>query len=164
MIIIRLLRVGKRNQPFFKIVVTDKRRAVRSGKFIEQVGSYNPLKKEKILNAERIKYWISVGAKASPTIHNMFISEKIIEGKKIPVHKKSKKKVEAAPEVAAVVAAPVAPAVEKAPEVPKIEEAPKAEEPVKIEAPAPEPTPEAPKPETPVAETSSPESSEGPKA
>ena len=43
------------------------------------------MKKEKILNAERIKYWISVGAKASPTIHNLLISEKVIEGKMLPI-------------------------------------------------------------------------------
>ena len=96
MLVIRFFRVGKKNQPSFKIVVTDKRRPTRGGRFIEEVGFYNPLKKEKILRQDRVKYWLSVGAKPSPTVYNLLISEKIIEGKKIPVHKKAKKK--AAPE------------------------------------------------------------------
>ena len=91
MLVIRLFRVGKKNQPSFKIVVTDKRRSTRAGRFVEEVGFYNPLTKEKVLKSERLKYWLSVGAKPSATIQNLLISEKITEGKKIPVHKKSKK-------------------------------------------------------------------------
>jgi len=92
MLVIRFLRVGKKNQPAFKIVVTDKKTAPKSGKFVEQVGFYNPLTREKILKKDRIKYWLSVGAKPSPRVHNLLIEEKILEGKKIPVHKKPKKK------------------------------------------------------------------------
>lgn len=91
MLVIRLFRVGKKNQPSFKIVVTDKKKPPRAGRFIEEVGFYNPLKKEKVLKLERIKYWISVGAKPSDTIHNLLISEKIIEGKKKPIHMKKVK-------------------------------------------------------------------------
>jgi len=92
MLVIRLFRVGKKNQPSFKIVVTDKRRPPRGGRFLEQVGFYNPLTKEKILKEERIKYWISVGAKPSATVYNLFVSEKIIEGKKMPISIKKTKK------------------------------------------------------------------------
>jgi len=91
MLVIRLFRVGKKNQPAFRIVVTNKRKPPRGGRFVEEVGFYNPLTKEKVLKEERIKYWLSVGAKPSETIYNLLVSEKIIEGKKIPVHKKSKK-------------------------------------------------------------------------
>jgi len=91
MLIIRLFRVGKKNQPLFKIVVTDKRRASRAGRFVEEVGFYNFLKKEKVLKKERIKYWLEKGAKTSATVHNILVSEKIIEDRKIPVHKKTKK-------------------------------------------------------------------------
>ena len=94
MLVIRLFRTGKKNQPFFKIVVTDKRKPPRGGRFVEEVGFYNPLKKEKALKAERIKYWISVGAKPSPTIFNLLVSEKIVEGKKIPSKRKQKRKKE----------------------------------------------------------------------
>lgn len=97
MLVIRFFRVGKRNQPSFKIVVTDKRSKLRAGRFVEEVGFYNPLTKEKVLKQERIKYWLSVGVKPSSTVHNLLISEKIIEGKKIPVHKKAKAKEEKKP-------------------------------------------------------------------
>lgn len=92
MLIIRFLRVGKKNQPAFKIVVIDKRMPPRSGKFVEQVGFYNPTTKEKVLKKDRINYWISVGAKPSNTLYNLLVEEKILKGKKIPVHKKPKEK------------------------------------------------------------------------
>jgi len=92
MLVIRLFRTGKKNQPSFKIVVTDKRRPPRGGEFLEEVGFYNPLTKEKVLREERIKYWLSVGAKPSDTVYNLLVSEKILEGKKIPVHKVKKVK------------------------------------------------------------------------
>ena len=95
MLVIRLFRVGKKNQPSFKIVVTDKKSKPRAGRFVEEVGFYNPLTKEKVLKGDRIKHWISVGAKPSPTINNLLVSEKIVEGKKIPKHKKSKKSADA---------------------------------------------------------------------
>ena len=91
MLVIRLFRTGKKNQPFFKIVVTDKRRPPRAGRFVEELGNWNPLTKEKVLKQERIKYWLSVGAKPSDTVHNLLVSEKIIEVKKIPKHKVLKK-------------------------------------------------------------------------
>ena len=97
MLVIRFFRVGKKNQPSFKIVVTDKRKPPRSGRFVEEVGFYNPLTKEKVLREERIKYWLSKGAKPSDTVYNLLIKEKIIEGKKIPLHKKSKKVEKEAP-------------------------------------------------------------------
>jgi small subunit ribosomal protein S16 len=94
MLVIRFLRVGKRNQPAFKIVVTDKRNPPRGGRFVEEVGFWNPITKEKVLRAERIKYWLSVGAQPSESVYNLLVSEKIIEGKKIPVHKKKKEEKE----------------------------------------------------------------------
>jgi len=94
MLVIRLRRVGKKNQPAFKIIVTEKKKAPTKGIFIEEVGFWNPLTKERILKEERIKHWISVGAKPSDTVHNMLIDAKIIEGEKIKKHGKLKKKKE----------------------------------------------------------------------
>jgi len=90
--------MGKKNQPFYKIVVTDKKNPPRSGRFAEQVGFYNPLTKEKNLKADRVKYWLSVGAKPSDTVYNLLVSDKIIEGKKIALHKTKKGKAEVVPE------------------------------------------------------------------
>jgi len=103
--------VGKKNQPAFKIVVTDKRNPARAGRFVEEVGFYNPLTKEKLFQKERIQYWLAQGAKNSSTAHNLFLKEGIIQGKKILVHKKSKKPAEKEP--TPVDAPPAAEAVSK---------------------------------------------------
>jgi small subunit ribosomal protein S16 len=94
MLVIRFLRTGKKNQPFFRIVVTDKKNPPRGGRFLEILGFFNPLTKEKKLNQERIKYWLSVGAQPSESLHNLLVAEGIIKAKKIAVHKKPKKKEE----------------------------------------------------------------------
>lgn len=95
MLVIRLFRIGRKNQPSFKIVVTEKRKPPRGGRFVEEVGFFDPLTKKKVLKAERIKYWLSVGAKPSKSIHNLLISKEIIKGKKIKKHKKPKKESQA---------------------------------------------------------------------
>ena len=86
----RLFRIGKKNQPSFKIVVTDKKNPPHAGRFVEEVGAYNPLTKNKVLNKERIQYWLERGVQPSPTVHNLLVKEGILAGKKIPKHKKSK--------------------------------------------------------------------------
>jgi len=91
MLVIRLLRKGRKNQPFFKIVVTDKRNPPKGGRFTDVVGFLNPHTKERKINAEKVKYWLSVGAKTSDTVNNLLVKEKIITGKKINKTKKSKK-------------------------------------------------------------------------
>ncbi len=104
MLSIRLTRKGKKNQPFFRVVVIDKRRSSKGGRAVEDLGYVDPLKKRKNFKKDRILYWLSKGAKASPTIHNYLVSEKIIDAKKINVSKKSKKPVEAVPAGATPVA------------------------------------------------------------
>ena len=91
---IRLFRIGKKNQPSFKVVVTDKRNAAHAGRFVEEVGTYNPLTKQRKFVADRIKYWISVGAKPSPTVWNLLVSNNVVEGKKIAKHIPAPKKEE----------------------------------------------------------------------
>jgi small subunit ribosomal protein S16 len=144
MLVIRFFRIGKKNQPSFKIVVTDKRKSSVKGRYVEEVGFFDPLKDKKFLRAERIKYWLSVGAKPSPTVHNLLVSEKIIEGKKISKFKKSKKKEEKKAEVpaAAAAAAPVAPALKEVKPQKEVKTAPEKKE---EKAPEPVKTPETPK-------------------
>ena len=91
MLKIRLFRIGKKHQPVFRVIVTDKKNPPQGGRFLEILGFWNPLTKEKKLKTERIKYWLSVGAKPSDTVYNLLVSEKIIIAKKIGVHKKAKK-------------------------------------------------------------------------
>ena len=92
MLTIRLTRKGKKNQPFFRLIVTDKRNSPKGGRPVEVLGYVDPLTKRKSLKKERILYWISKGAKTSDTVNNLLIREKIIEGEKINVSKISKSK------------------------------------------------------------------------
>jgi small subunit ribosomal protein S16 len=66
---IRMKRVGTKNTPVYRIVVADGR-SPRDGKFIEEIGTYQPLKKDNnfVLDLERAKYWVSKGAKPSDTV------------------------------------------------------------------------------------------------
>lgn len=70
MVVIRLRRVGSKNNPYYRIVVAD-RRSPRDGKFIEQIGTYNPHKEktEKVkVDGDRAKHWIKQGAQPSARV------------------------------------------------------------------------------------------------
>lgn len=94
MLKIRLQRIGRKNDPSFRAVLTDSKNSTKSGRFLEILGTYNPKAKDdaekKNLNTDRIKYWISKGAKPSDTMHNFLVHDKITEGKKINVLPKKK--------------------------------------------------------------------------
>lgn len=132
MLTIRLSRKGKKNQPFFRVVLIDKRRSSTGGRSVEDLGYVDPLKKRKSFNKERIQYWMSKGAKTSVTIHNLLVTEKIIDEPKIKVSNISKKKqaeiakakADEAQKAAAVAATPA-----PAPEAAKPAEEPKPETP-----------------------------------
>lgn len=105
MLKIRLQRVGRKNDPSFRIVVTERTNATRSGKFLEIVGDYDVKKGGIKLDADRIKYWLSKGAQATGTVHNMLVKEKVIDAKKIAVAASARRK---KPEAEVKSAAPVA--------------------------------------------------------
>ncbi|HPS21649.1 MAG TPA: 30S ribosomal protein S16 [Candidatus Paceibacterota bacterium] len=90
MLKIRLQRIGRKNDPSFRAVLTDSKNSTKSGRFLEIVGTYNPKAGETKFDAERIKYWISKGAKVSDTMHNFLVHQKLIEGKKKNVLSKKK--------------------------------------------------------------------------
>jgi len=161
MLKIRLQRTGRKHEPTFRVVLTESKNGPQSGKFKEILGSYDARVDSKVLNAERITYWMSQGVQVSGTIHNMLVGEGIIKGKKINVlskkspiideeklkaeaeakaaaeEAKEKARVEAEEAAKAAEEAAAAPAEEeKAPEAETPEE-PKAEE-VKEETPAEE--------------------------
>jgi small subunit ribosomal protein S16 len=74
MVVIRLSRGGSKARPFYNIVVADKRER-RDGRFIERLGFYNPIATEKEeglrIAQDRLTYWKSVGAQASPTVERL---------------------------------------------------------------------------------------------
>ena len=90
MLKIRLQRIGRINDPAFRAVLTDSKNSTKSGKFLEILGTYNPKMGEKKFDAEKVKYWISKGAKCSDTMHNFLVHGNIIEGKKVNVLPKKK--------------------------------------------------------------------------
>jgi len=116
MLVIRLTRKGKKNQPFFRVVVIDKRRSSKGGRAVEDLGYVDPLGKRRSFKKDRILYWISKGALPTATIHNYLIAEKIIEAKKTKITNISKKKqAEIKAEADKATPATVAPKVEEKP-------------------------------------------------
>jgi small subunit ribosomal protein S16 len=85
MITIRLSRVGRKNDPSFRVIVVESKRKPQPGNYIENVGSYDPRTDRIELKAERIKHWIANGATTSETVHNLLVSNKIIDADKINV-------------------------------------------------------------------------------
>jgi small subunit ribosomal protein S16 len=67
------------------VVVIESTKGPKTGNYIEMVGSYNPRQKHTEVDGERVKYWIEQGAQVSDTVHNILVSEKIIEGRKVNV-------------------------------------------------------------------------------
>lgn len=150
MLMMRLQRVGRKNDPSFRIVVTDKRTGVKSDKHVDRLGSYNPKMNHIQLDAEKAKEWLAKGVQPSDTMHNLLVSQKVIEGKKINVlPKKSpiidEEAIKKAEEEAAAKAEAEAKAKEEAeaPAEEAVEETP-AETPVEEEAIEAEATPEEP--------------------
>ena len=161
---IRLSRGGAKKRPYYRIVVANSRSS-RDGRFIERIGSYNPLLAKDdanrvVLDVERAKHWVSVGAQPTDRVARFLDAAGVKERQASSNPNKGKpgeKAVERAEERAAKIAAAeeaaaeavAAPApVEEAP----VEEAPAAEAPVE-EAPAAEaPVEAAPVAEAPVAE------------
>lgn len=115
MLKIRLQRVGRVHEPTFRVVVTDSKNSTKSGRALEVVGSHDPRNKSKTtLNTDRIKYWISVGAQPTVTMHNMLVSKKIIEGKKL--NALPKKRPQKSEQAAVTEASTTPPATTPAPE------------------------------------------------
>jgi small subunit ribosomal protein S16 len=169
-IAIRLARGGSKKRPYYRIVVADSR-APRDGRFIEKVGTYNPLlakdspERVKLLN-ERITHWLSVGAQPSDRVARFLDAAGIREraarnnpNKGVPGEKakeraeeRETKAAEAAEAAAAAAAAPAPEPVEE-PAAEAVTEAPAAEEAPVAEETAEAPTAEAAVEEAPVAET-----------
>ena len=72
MVKIRLKRMGMKKMPFYRLVVTDSRNA-RDGRFIEEIGYYNPLSEpvELNINSDRAKYWLGNGAQPTDTVRGL---------------------------------------------------------------------------------------------
>ncbi|MEL6804627.1 MAG: 30S ribosomal protein S16 [Bacteroidota bacterium] len=85
MLMMRLQRVGRKNDPSYRIVVTDKRTGPKSNKHVAILGSYNPKMDHIQLDAEAAKGWLAKGVQPSDTVHNILVGQKVLTGKKINV-------------------------------------------------------------------------------
>ena len=132
MLSIRLKRVGRKNDPSFRIIVQDHRRSPKKTRGVaELVGSYDARKGTPQINGERVTYWISQGAQPSDTVRNLLIDAKIIEGKKVNALNKKTPVIKAkAPEPEKKVVAPVVEAPIVVAETPVVEQIPVIETPV----------------------------------
>jgi small subunit ribosomal protein S16 len=135
MLVIRFQRIGRKNDPAFRIVVTEKTAAPKAGKYVDLVGTYNPKTKAFTLAEDRVKDWMGKGAQLSPSLHNLLVNKGIVEGKKVNVLPKKR---------------PIKKDEPEAPAAPVAEARPVAEAPAEASAPSEAPTEEA-KEETPAA-------------
>jgi small subunit ribosomal protein S16 len=131
MLTIRLQRTGSKNRPSFRLVLAEAHRSA-SKRFLEVLGHYNPRSKEfGIKDEERLKYWLGQNVQLSPTVHNLLVTKKFVDAKKVQAWK-AKKSAEggsasggkpqaegAAAAPSAAEAAPAAPAAETPAEAPK---------------------------------------------
>jgi small subunit ribosomal protein S16 len=154
---IRLSRGGSKKRPYYKIVVADERSA-RDGKFIERIGSYNPLlgkddANRVVLDSDRAKHWLSVGAQPTDRVARFLDAAGVREraarsnpnkgkpGEKAVERKEEQeKRIADAAEAAAAAAAAPAPEPEVVEEVVAAEEAPAEQAVAEVATPADEAT------------------------
>ncbi|HZF42852.1 MAG TPA: 30S ribosomal protein S16 [Sphingomonadaceae bacterium] len=143
---IRLARGGAKKRPYYRIVVTNSRSA-RDGRFIEKIGTYNPLlakdSPERVkLDTERAKHWLSVGAQPSDRVLRFLDAAGVMERtarnnpKKGEPGEKAKERAEAEAARQAELAEAAAAAAPAPAEEPAVEAAPAVEEPAPVEAAA----------------------------
>lgn len=100
MLKMRLQRVGRIHEPSYRLVLTDSKNSTKSGRFKEILGSYDPRKTVDLIKVDRVKYWLGQGVLLTGTVHNLFVTHKIIDEKKKNVlPKKTAPKKEVAAEV-----------------------------------------------------------------
>lgn len=80
MLAISLMRIGAKGKPFYRLVVKEKR-SKRDGKYLENLGTYNPMINPAAveLKHDRIQYWISVGAKPTETVASLIKNNPVQE-------------------------------------------------------------------------------------
>jgi len=121
MLTIRLRRIGKRSHPTFQFIVSEKTKSPQSSA-LEFLGSYDPHTKPATVKvkADRVQYWLGVGAQPSATVHNLLVDAGVLKAEKVVVAKAPKKdEPKEEPKTDAAPAAPeAAPAEEKKSEAP----------------------------------------------
>lgn len=125
---IRMQRIGRRNDPAFRILVLEKTSSPKAGTYTDLLGTYNPKTKALTLAEDRLKEWMAKGAQLSDSLSNLLITKKVIQGTKTAsvVSKKNLEKNVAKKAEEAAAAAEAAAKAEAAAEAAKAEPAPEA--------------------------------------
>ena len=89
MLAIKFKRIGKKHQASFRIIVTEKRSKLQ-GRYVDDLGWFNPHNDQFNINKERASHWLKNGAQPTDSIHNLLVRASVIKGPKRPVHKVSK--------------------------------------------------------------------------
>ncbi len=89
MLAIKLRRQGKKHQASFRVVVAEKRSKL-DGKFVDDLGWLDPKSKKFELKKEKLEHWLKVGARPTPSAHNLLVRAGIIDEPKIAVHSTKK--------------------------------------------------------------------------
>ncbi len=82
MLKIRLKRVGKKRDSAFRIIVTQAGSSINSGKYLDQVGFYDPRTNKKDIDVEKATKWLANGAQATGTVYNLLVDAGVIKGRK----------------------------------------------------------------------------------
>ena len=82
MLKMRLQRIGRKNNPSYRLIVTDSRNAASRGRSVDLLGSYEPKLGTITIDKEKAKHWISKGVQPSDTVYNMLVAQGVIEGRK----------------------------------------------------------------------------------
>ena len=90
MVRLRLTRTGRKNQASYRVIAIDSKRS-RDSKALEFLGYYQPHEKKIELNADRLKYWLSVGAQPSDTVLRLLSKQGVVKKSTVPKVKFSKK-------------------------------------------------------------------------
>jgi small subunit ribosomal protein S16 len=123
MLVIRLQRTGRRNEPTYRLVVADKRSAVK-GSIIENLGHYLPSRESPVFecNVERIVHWVGAGAAPSDTVARLLTKNSIsVKGLEKYIKRYTKQRSKSAPVEEAAKPAPAAPVEAKKEEAPAAE-------------------------------------------
>lgn len=79
MLTIRFSRIGKRKQPFYRLIVSEKTKDT-AGNYLELLGHYDPRTKVATIKRDRVEHWMKFGATASSSVFNLFLKEGVITG------------------------------------------------------------------------------------
>lgn len=97
MLAIKLKRIGKKHQSAFRVIVAEKRSKV-GGRYVEDLGFWNPRENKYRVNKERTEHWIKMGAQPSNTVFNLFVKAQVIQGHKKQAYQIVEKPAEQVPE------------------------------------------------------------------